>query len=169
MSRAQNGFTLIELIAVIVLIGILSAVALSRFADTGLYQQALFVDKLQAYLRLTQQIAMAQTAGLKPIDNRVEIAASFNLRQLAESQWQVTIINSSGEKQYQLQNDADFLINQQPLAAGINFSLGFDADGDLIASNFPKPFTVTQSIALTAGSQAFCITPTGFSYEGSCI
>jgi len=169
MSKGQSGFTLIELIAVMLLIGILSTVAFSRFADTGLYQQALFIDKLQAYLRLTQQIAMAQTMAADNQDKRAEIAASFNLRQLAQSQWQVTIINSSGERQYQLQNDALLLINQKILAQGTHFSLGFDAQGDLIASNFPKPFTVTQSISLTTGSQAFCIAPTGFSYEGSCI
>ena len=151
------------------LIGILATVAFSRFADTGLYQQALFIDKLQAYLRLTQQIAMAQSVTADSPGKRAEIAASFNLRQLAQSKWQVTIINSSGERQYQLQNDTQLLINQQILATGINFSLGFDAQGDLITSNFPKPFTVTQSIAMAAGSQAFCITPTGFSYEGACI
>ncbi|EPJ46805.1 MAG: hypothetical protein OFPI_33350 [Osedax symbiont Rs2] len=169
MSRAQSGFTLIELISVMVLIGILATVAFSRFADTGLYQQALFIDKLQAYLRLTQQIAMAQTEPADTSGKLTEVTASFNLRQLTQSQWQVTITNSSGERQYQLQSDTQLLINEQILASGTNFSLGFDAQGDLITSNFPKPFTLTQSIAMAAGSQVFCITPTGFSYEGACI
>jgi MSHA pilin protein MshC len=58
-KRAANGFTLIELVLVIVLLGILSATALPKFfAVSGYQQQMLFDDTLSA-VRYAQKLAVA--------------------------------------------------------------------------------------------------------------
>ncbi len=44
MKKQQSGFTLIELIMVIVILGILSAFALPRFADLGSEAQVAALD-----------------------------------------------------------------------------------------------------------------------------
>ncbi len=161
----QRGFTLVELITVMLLIGILSAVAISRFADTNLYRQALFTQQLQAYLRLTQQLAMARQSG----DASSAEAAKFSLQQTAAQQWRVTISSAGSSQSHLLKADSQLFIDQQALTLGTDLQLSFASNGDLIAKNLPQHSPITHSIALQIGTQSICIAPTGYSYEGHCI
>lgn len=55
----QNGFTVIEIIAVLVMIGIIAAVAVSRVASTEEYSIAAEVDKLKMNIRYAQIRALS--------------------------------------------------------------------------------------------------------------
>lgn len=59
MSRS-DGFTLIELISVIILLGILSAVAVPRFFTPNTFSGRGFADQTAAALRYGQKVAIAQ-------------------------------------------------------------------------------------------------------------
>lgn len=56
----RAGFTMVELIMVIVLIGILGAVAGSRFFDKQVYEARAFADQAKALIRYAQKLAIAQ-------------------------------------------------------------------------------------------------------------
>ncbi|MFT6421483.1 MAG: MSHA pilin protein MshA [Thalassolituus sp.] len=58
--KKQNGFTLIELIMVIVILGVLSAFALPRFADFGAQAREASLSALAGALRSAANISHAQ-------------------------------------------------------------------------------------------------------------
>jgi len=61
MNTKQIGFTLIELITVIMLVGILAVAVLPKFDGTASYEAHTHRAQLISALRLTQQRAMQQT------------------------------------------------------------------------------------------------------------
>lgn len=56
----QLGFTLVELVMVIVIVGILAVFAAPRFFESSVFQSRGYADQVQATLRYAQKIAIAQ-------------------------------------------------------------------------------------------------------------
>ncbi|WP_312552301.1 type II secretion system protein [Massilia sp.] len=59
-TRRHRGFTAVELILVIVLVGIVSAVAMTRFFDRRVYDAETATEQLRSILRYGQKIAIAR-------------------------------------------------------------------------------------------------------------
>ncbi|HEU0188723.1 MAG TPA: prepilin-type N-terminal cleavage/methylation domain-containing protein [Gallionella sp.] len=66
----QRGFSLVELIMTMIIVGILAAVAAPRFFDANVFQSRGFADQVQATLRYAQKVAIAQ---------RRNVCATFTL------------------------------------------------------------------------------------------
>ncbi len=58
--KRSIGFSLVELIMVMVILGILSAIALPKFFDNSIFQSRGFADQVLATLRYAQKAAIAQ-------------------------------------------------------------------------------------------------------------
>ena len=84
-GRQQHGFTLIELIMTIVIVGIIAVVAIPRFNSNSVFQSRGFADQVQAALRYAQKTAIAQ---------RRNVCVAFTLG--APSTVTLTIANASG-------------------------------------------------------------------------
>lgn len=69
----QQGFTIVELIAVIIIIGIMSSVAAPRFVGNDAFETRGVHGKLLASLRLAQRTAVAQR---RPVFTRVNVGLS---------------------------------------------------------------------------------------------
>ncbi len=63
MKKSQIGFTIIELVTIVILIGILAVAVLPKFDGTASYEAHTHRAQLISALRLTQQRAMQQTDG----------------------------------------------------------------------------------------------------------
>lgn len=59
-SVRARGFTMVEMVIVIVVLGILSAVAASRFIDRGNFDAPAYAGKVKSLLRYGQKLAVAQ-------------------------------------------------------------------------------------------------------------
>lgn len=73
--RRQRGFTMVELIVVMVLVGILGAVAGGRFFDHSAFESQAFAEQVRVMLRYAQKTAIARNA---PVfvnfeDNRISL------------------------------------------------------------------------------------------------
>ncbi|HAV37926.1 MAG TPA: MSHA biogenesis protein MshC, partial [Massilia sp.] len=59
-ATRHRGFTAVELILVIVLVGIVSAVAMTRFFDRRVYDAETATEQLRSMLRYGQKLAIAR-------------------------------------------------------------------------------------------------------------
>ena len=80
-NKQFAGFTLIEMVVVIVLVGILSVVVLPRFADQSIFDSRGFYDETLSTLRYAQKTAVAQRrpvcATFTATSVTLQIAANF--------------------------------------------------------------------------------------------
>ncbi len=63
--KQTSGFTLVELVVVVLLIGIIGFVAGPRFVKTDAFAERRAADEVLSALRFTQQMAMARGGGIQ--------------------------------------------------------------------------------------------------------
>jgi MSHA pilin protein MshC len=59
-QKHQNGFTMVELITVMVLLGVLAAIAIPKLMGENVTEAAVYGDKVVSALRLAQKSAVAK-------------------------------------------------------------------------------------------------------------
>lgn len=135
------GFTLVELIAVIIILGILSVVAISRFIDRGNVTPSSAQAQVISAARHAQQLAMNQGGGVILTTNN--------------SSKQVTITPGSGTP----------ITTSLPGDISItSANISYDALGD--AHDGSGPLSGPLTLNITNGiTRRVCIEPTGYAHD----
>lgn len=90
--KIQSGFTLVELVTVVVILGIISVAAISRFADNSQFQERGTADQIRAALRYGQKVAIAQH---RDVNVSISLAATSNCgAQLTGGDVNCAVLNS---------------------------------------------------------------------------
>jgi MSHA pilin protein MshC len=97
----QRGFTLVELVLVIVIAGILAIIAAPRFFQNTVYTQRGYADELAAALRLAQKVAVATdcptrltlSAGAYAVAQQ---AAAGNTCNSGDTTWSTPVVGLNG-------------------------------------------------------------------------
>jgi len=155
----QQGFTLIELVMVIILIGILSFGAASLFSSRDAYAGFIAKDQLISSALLAQQVALGMSADPTPVSLTVSV-------------------NSDGDWVFSLTKVGAAAIVLDQDASGGSLSV----NGTVLGSGASRTFTWNSEAALVSGSNheirfdaggvtsRVCLSASGYAYEstGAC-
>jgi MSHA pilin protein MshC len=147
---ASPGFTLFEVIAVLIIMGILAAVAISRGTISQEVNVKVEVDTLKSHLRYAQSLAMNE---ISPIRWGIQInSSSYSLVKYYDNSEQTHTFNLPGES-----------------SATHNFKSGVSAGSNIVLfDEWGSPFDesgnpVSSDVNLTVGGESITITAdTGF-------
>jgi len=164
----QKGFTIIELITVVVLLGILSMVAFSRFVRPSAFVPSIVAHGIVAETRLAQQRA----------SSRRDAVVTLTIDRVGTDWRFLHSTDVDGVVRTELVGASNTTLQAQSGAANNNVDaanalvLQFDSKGDVVSvtvgADVGDPAQGV-SISLTGDSDRdVCIYPTGYAVEESC-
>lgn len=165
---SQRGFTIVELITVIILLGILSAVAFARMGSSSAFEPAMLMQQIDEELRLAQKLATARQ------DSQITFTLS-----LVGGQWQSqTSSDVDGVlRTAAIDRDNSSLVATSGTAtAAINattaLSVQMDGLGNLTSISIGASLgAVDQGLHLLIGGDSqrdLCVYPTGYVAHAAC-
>ena len=105
-STRQRGFTLVELVTIIVILGILAAAAAPRFFDRNVFDSRGFNDQVIATLRHAQKTAIAQRRFVCASFSAVGVTpGSVTLQIGVDNSCPAPMVSPSGQTPYTISNN----------------------------------------------------------------
>lgn len=147
IAHRQAGFTLVELIFVIVLMGLLAAVGAPSLSHRRTQDEMTVRDELKATLRYARQVALAQNRSVCFMRNVIDFRLVYAPPVGACNAAGVPVLESgSGEPKVVVLDDLGVTINGP-------VTLMFNARGQLTAPTPVVTFTVGTSMALNVNRE----------------
>ncbi|MDT8427872.1 MAG: type II secretion system protein [Pseudomonadales bacterium] len=173
---SSRGFTLIELVITIVLIGIVSAVALSRMLTGDTFNAVIARDQIISLARAAQQKAIGRSDVVLLIQPE---AGRLQLRIEVDGQ---SVTSASTELQsVSLRADVDVLdscgtvAGTHAVGTAAPLRIEFGRLGDLVqggvqgTAGFPQTVNTGMRVCVNGDpANSVCLSATGFAYAGDC-
>ena len=145
----RRGFTLIELVVVITIVGILAAYVAPRFWTQQIFSDRGYVDELAAALRSTQKAAVisgcpARLSLASSSYVATQQAVSGNACDLSDATWPTPILSADGSA---IQNTAPANTTAAPIGV-----FQFDTQGRLSSSPAATITVGTHTLTIVAGT-----------------
>ncbi len=166
--KGMSGFTVVELIAVIILLSILGVVAMGRMTSPTMFAPAIVTQSLIAEVRLAQQLATS----------RHDATISLTLDR-AGARWRMRTVSSVDGLLRDEAFDVDgtsIVASSGAVSAGIDAAtpllIAFDHAGDLSAVSIgAAPGSPDAGVSVTVSgdtTRQLCIYPSGYANDSAC-
>lgn len=144
---------------VLVILGIISTFAVSRFADQQTYSGRAVVNQLLASARLAQQSSLAQSSAAN-VEMRVTQAGGQWRFQVTGGDGLTVALDSGAE---QIRYGSNFSAACSALT-NIPLTLEFNGQGSLTSGQNTRICVIENN-----RNRELCISSAGYAYEGSCV
>lgn len=174
---SATGFSIIEIVVVIAVVGILSALVVSRLLRSDSYNAIIARDQVVSMGRAAQQKALGRDdieLTITPSGNTLDIDISDSTGSIQSASVDVRSVAFSGDVDV-LDSCAD-TAGTDAVTSGAPFVLRFDSLGDLQeggvtgATGFPA--TISSGARLCINNTAVmsvCWSAVGYAYTGDCV
>ncbi len=166
--KCEEGFTLVELVVAIALLGIVSVSVSSRWFDVDAFHSSTLKSQLIAEARLAQRTALANS----------QLLVSFVITQTG-TEWQYQIFTDDGSGRTLLRQTSadtgDVSIEvtagaTQTLSSVVDFDLSYDGLGNLSTLTVGgASLGVAGGVQLSLSGSRLCLSPLGYAHEGDCV
>jgi MSHA pilin protein MshC len=166
-----KGFSLIELVTVILLLGIVTAVVAPRWFDTGDFDASVISTEVLSVARLAQRTAVARP-GVDISLTIVRVGDQWRLEVLADDAGTVTMLHGVSVDVSSSIVATAGVAGPATLSTTDSLALTYDALGSTASVQLAgSPGTVESGVSLNLGSGdlRLCISPLGFAHAGNCI
>ena len=169
---SQKGFSIVEVVVAIVLVGIVASLAMSRFLGSNTFNPVAIQGQIVSLVRAAQQSAMGRqdvTVTLTPNGDTLNLTLEEVNGDVESIDLNMQGISLSGDV-----NETDSCgttAGATAITNGNPLILNFGSLGDLEDSGFGAGTTVESAVRICVNNDptySVCVSPAGFAYEGDC-
>lgn len=165
-----KGFTLIELIIVIILISIVSAVGMALFPTTQQYASRLIADQWLLSFRLAQRLALTRQNATELLTLSTSDVGGEWLLTISQGATTLDSVTIDKVNVTAKISNIDFVSSCDNLtSAAFPVQWYFNGYGDHVTAARAQMTGNTRICFTDTNPREMCISPSGYSYEGSCL
>lgn len=172
-KKITLGFTLIEIIITIVILGILTAVTISRFSTGNAFNAIIVRDQIISLSRIAQQHSLGRadvSLKLTPngADDELTIETSDDTGVIDTVVVAMDTVALSGDVD---ETDGCASTSATDIDSANPMTIAFGELGDLDDSGIGTLTAVTSAVRICindTANESVCISPSGFAYAGDC-